>query len=144
MSGVYKRINTLLGFLKENRFDSSHDIWSALAHPQNKVLPIEHLYDLTCCVDEKEKLFLYSGCKSSFEDGAKVRSTYMLPLSEDDAEKVYEALQGIALKRIEGEYCEEENRLRELKKKNYLNNKIFGQSVSFIMEELWEQNGITK
>lgn len=132
--GVYRRINTILKFLNSHHYDSAHEIWSALSHPHNRVLTMEHLFDLSCCVDEKEKLFIYGGRDSVFDESVISKKVYMIPLPEDLADKVYEALQGVALKKIDSEYVEEENKERERKKRNYLNQKLFGPSISLIME----------
>lgn len=136
MSGIYTRINKLLEYVAPTYASNAFDLWAELAHPNNKVLPLEHLSDARFSIDETKKTFVYSGTHNIFNKVSEEdRITREFLLTEDLAEKVYEAIQRVALQKIESDYKEEETRLRTLKKKAFLNKKIFGQSFDFITEE---------
>jgi len=131
MLGVYKRINTLLTYLIPPYSTESFDVWAALAHPGNRVLDLAHKYEQTFEVDVDRKVFIHKGSESLFNKEDITTMEY--PLYEKKAQEVYEALHKLALKKIDAEYTEQENKERERLKSSYLNTKLFGQSMDFIV-----------
>jgi len=133
---IYTRINKIIAFLDSPEYDTAFDIWSALAHPNNRVLDLEHKSNSKFEIDVDLKLFKHTGtsytsCIRELKKEDYTTEEYFL--TEDLAKRVYKALEGVALKKIETEYQEEENKERTRLKTEFLNSKIYGQSLSFII-----------
>jgi len=128
--GVFNRIAKMLEFLKGDYSTETFDIWASLACHNNLILPLPDLFQKNFYM--KQNIFVFTGFANL---GGKSFQKTEYPLTEELGEKVYKALQVLALRRVESEYQEKEKEERERKKKEYLNIKLFGQAISFMMED---------
>ena len=134
MSGIYKRINIILKFIKPNLAYDSFAIWAALAHPNNKILDLKHQYKSSYYVNESEKMFIQKGDTYQGFLNKEVLTT-SIPLTEVLAHQVYRALEEVALTKIEEAFQLEQQKKIKRDKIKYLNKQLYPQSVSFILED---------
>ncbi len=102
-------------------------------------------FELYFLRDGREKMIMSYDSKSDslicncwdeyYHNGSAYNEVTLNYAIADVGDKVHKALLNLALNRIEKEFKEKEEQERRKKKIEYLNEKIYGKSISFIMED---------
>lgn len=137
MLSSFQRLSKLVDYLniESNQNDKSF-LYAKIRDVCERTFTLDYRQYQDFRVDPIKKYLIHTGRDYNFF--AEEYSDEMIKeysLSEDNCNKLWVVLQKLAMEMVETEYQEKEKREREIEKKTYLNTKLFGQSIDFIMED---------